>query len=40
MQLRRWLRKDGTRVVFATGCWIGLWTWFNLQLLHSLSLFV
>ena len=40
MLLRRGLSKDVAGVLFAAGCWIALWTWFNLQLIHSLSIFV
>lgn len=40
MQLSKWLNKENARMALATGCWITLWTWFNLQLFHSLSLFV
>ena len=40
MPLRRGLNKDIVSVLLAAGSWIALWTWFNLKLLHSLSVFV
>lgn len=40
MPLRRGLNKDIVSVLFAAGCWIAVWTWINLQLLHNLSVFV
>ena len=40
MALRRAFNKDLAGVLLAASCWIAMWTWLNLQLLHNLSVFV